>query len=545
MWYYADYLANPPLGLLVMQGKYDRLAAKLENGANPNEIDLRYKQLYYPLELAFHNHRVKAAKILIDHGARFPSVVYFQGNYHSDKKTEIAVYALRSGIPQEMAHNNDAIFYINTWVNEWLQRSLIPLEYAGKKERDGSLEFEAVSLLLKSGFPVNSIRVNRQDNIPAWTALDRVLLSRRLTSEDKQRMVALLRSYNAKTYPELVEEDNSLPHLDLSGIEVEPQFQEVVEILQHSRNAIGYRVSADCPGIEGPLLVFDYLPVEAKMKGELHTKTINVHRRKANHEWNQECESVEIPEYYRIILTPKGNKVPSQIRSDEPRKMKIQEAWVTLKTCEMYVALNPERECSNLLFYDDLEAIILTIVPPSISRYAARSNFYLRGQGHDPIIDYSFFKDHFANRLDESSPIPAEVEVSLQRANRKIAELGLPGKWRVYSISPLDAAGKKLVKFVYSSTRTLEELQNTPLPIAPFPNEIMIRAYENYPHQPIDELQPRLIEHYRETDGYWNHGSFLIRSSNNSYNNADILYGDSVSMQTLQDIAQTILELFQ
>ena len=63
MWYYADYLANPPLGLLVMQGKYDRLAAKLENGANPNEIDLRYEQCHYPLELAFHNHRVKAAKI--------------------------------------------------------------------------------------------------------------------------------------------------------------------------------------------------------------------------------------------------------------------------------------------------------------------------------------------------------------------------------------------------------------------------------------------------------------------------------------------------
>ena len=46
---------------------------------------------------------------------------------------------------------------------------------------------------------------------PKMTALDEVLMAKRLNSKDKQRMVELLRSYNAKTSSECAQEDGTLP----------------------------------------------------------------------------------------------------------------------------------------------------------------------------------------------------------------------------------------------------------------------------------------------------------------------------------------------
>ncbi len=445
---------------------------------------------------------------------------------------------LRAGIPPEMAQKEEAKFYVNNWVNQWISHSL----EQNQKKRDGALEFEAISLLLKYGFPVNHIKDYKYDNRTSFTALDTVLMAKRLNPEIRQKMVDLLRSYNAKTYLELVTEDETLPHLDLSGIEVDPQFQKIVEILQHSEDAAGYRVSAHYPGLEGPLLVFDFLAASEAKQGKSHTKTIQFHRRKNNNEWNQTCESVEIPEYYRIILTPKGKKVPSQISPDWPRKKVLLEQWISLESCEMYVAFNPERHTRHIMKYRDLEAIVWTIVPPDMSKYDARRLF----KYHEIPIDDSFFLDFAGVFNPEKGAIPSQplMEAALQRANSKLAALGLPGKWHSRGINRFKLGGKQIAMgFVYSSIRTLEELKNTPSPIAPLPNEILILAWEKWPPEPMPE---RIVfrEQYKECLGYWN-SAYWEADSNYCKKSATILYGDNVSSETLNNISQTISELLQ
>ncbi len=551
--YYAYYLAKPPLSLLVEKHQNDRLEKMLKLGADPNKIDYRYYMPdWLPLFVAFQKDNSEAAKLLLEHGAKVTAryLYFFQGN-HSNERAKIVLYALRTDIPKEMVQDKEAEFLVNQWVRRWIGRRI----YNDKSDKhDGTLEFEVVSLLLKHGFPVNSIRKMNEERTTQKTALDEVLTERQLAPEDRDKMVALLRLHDAKTFYELAKEDTTLPHLDLSGIEIAPQFRPVVEILMHSKEAAGYRASNSCQGIDGPHLMFDYLPSKQLKEGYNHTKTINVHTRKAlsKIEWNQECESVEIPEFYRIILTQKGRKVPSQIHSDWPREMVIREQWVTLETCEMYVAFNAERCPGQLLAYEDLEAIALTTVPREMSNYAARSNF----QHLKVPMDYRFFTELFnfeklfTGKLDSSIADSTEVQEFLKRANKKTAEKGLPGQWRFHAkVINNDSSFAKIkneIVYFYSSRRTLEELANTPKPLAPFPNEILVLAHVR---QPIENNNSNNKTSYSvdkpllyDYGGYWRDATCGFGFE---HGYAMIMCGDDAAKEAFWDIIEVLAELFK
>ena len=536
----VNYLINPPLGLLIDKHENGRLEQMLKKGADPNGKDLRYHLGYWrPLDIATKARNSKAVQLLLDYGAKLSAEDYFMfhGDDYSNEARDIALIALRTDVPREIAQRNETRFYVNEWIYRWIKKRLD----SNAKEEDGQLEFEVISLLLKHGFPVNSFDRDRNNLSTGTTILDDVLSSRRLKPEDKAKMVALLRSYNAQTYSELAQEDPSLPHLDLSEVNVAPQFKPVVEILERSPDAAGYRVSSICPGIAGPLLMFDYLPVKEVKKGKSYTTEIKIHRRISSHEWNQSLETLEVPTYYRIILTPRGDKVPSQIDSAWPRNLVINEQWVTLDTCEMYVALNPERG-THITNYKDLEAIVLTSVPRNVDKYEARRKFTT----FEKPIDNSFFNFLLTQRQDAPTRFQTRIDYTLQRANKKTAELGLPGEWHFHSNliyeNHYSRQNEEKIAYFYSSMRPYEELLKTPRPLAPFPNEIIVLAYDTVQEQQVS--RPSFNDPFRECLGYWNYSIFGYYSEK-TREYANILYGDEVPRERREAIRQVLVELFK
>ena len=156
-----------------------------------------------PLKIAYQKDNSEAAKLLLEHGAKVNAkdVFILKGDYYTYEKNKTALYALRSEIPKEMTQTWEAKFLVSKWVQLWIKKRL-----AHKSdEHDGTLEFEVVSLLLKHGFPVNNTRTMTENHIDVQkTLLDDLLAENRLPPEDKDKMVSLLRSYNAKTFAELL-----------------------------------------------------------------------------------------------------------------------------------------------------------------------------------------------------------------------------------------------------------------------------------------------------------------------------------------------------
>ena len=545
----AYYLADPPLASLVEHNQLNRLERALKNGADPNKIDERFGP-YTPLWQARTSHNAKAFQILLENGAQLPSEC--QGiRYHEDDR-EITLLALRHGLPETWAKDRNSKFTVNEWVSYWIKECNAIKPDLQKKQQ----LFEIIELLLKHNFPVNSLYrssdVNslytRSDceNETMKTALDRVLLNRYLFPENKNKMAPLLREYGAKTYLELVAEDPSLPHLDLNGIDVPPQFHPVVDVLKNSVDAAGYRISDKHPTIVGPVLVIDYLPSSSAKNKKPYFETIQVHRRKSPTEWNQELEPLEIPASCRIILTDKGKKLPSRLSDDLPKQIVIREQWFSLPTCEMYIASNPFSLFGWPL--DDLMNIIEPLYPLSMSTaaltkdvmdkhwYEIRSKIAFSGNMMEHMT--------FTNLLTEKEePIhldewPNAVNI-MKRIQDKTAEMQLKGEWTLLRYNNPEV---KVAAMVFSTCRSLDELKTCLRPIAPFPEELVIVilitdfSEEHLKHEWPDKegmyIGPFL--------GYWHYAGYSIKS----LLDVKVFYGDAVSSETLDKIPPIIKTLF-
>ena len=369
----AYYLADPPLASLVEHNQLNRLERALKNGADPNKIDRRFGP-YTPLWQARTSHNAKAFQLLLENGAQLPSESQSLGllrpSGYDKADREITLLALRHGLPETWVKDRNSKFTVNEWVSYWIKECNAIKPDLQKKQQ----LFEIIELLLKHNFPVNSLYrssdVNslytRSDceNETMKTALDRVLLNWYLSPENKNKMAPLLRAHGAKTYLELVAEDPSLPHLDLKGINVPPQFQSVIDVLKNSVDAAGYRISDKHPTIAGPILVIDYLPASSAKNKKPYFETVQVHRRKSPTEWKQELEPFEVPASCRIILTDKGKKFPSQLSDDLSKQMVISEQWLSLPTCEMYIMFNSFSKFRTPR--EDLVKIIQPLYPPSM-----------------------------------------------------------------------------------------------------------------------------------------------------------------------------------
>ena len=212
----------------------------------------------------------------------------------------------------------------------------------------------------------------------------------------------------------------------------------------------------------------------------------------------------------------------------------------------MYVAFNAARCPGILLAYEDLEAIALTTVPREMSKYAAYSEF----QHLKVPMDYRFFNELFDEKRDESVADSTEVQEFLQSTRRRTAEKGLTGEWRFHSnIKLYDSSFAKIkdeISYFYSSRRTFEELSNSPRPLAPFRNEILVLAHVRHPYEPANEQNNKpsfSIEHsFDDYGGYWDDMTWGFGFE---HGYAIILCGDDVSTETLENLYDVLKELFK
>lgn len=526
----AYYLADPPLASLVEHNQLNRLERALKNGADPNKIDRRFGP-YTPLWQARTSHNAKAFQILLENGAQLPSESQSLGllrpGGYDEADREITLLALRHGLPQAWAKDRTQEFTVNDWVSCWI-KECNALEPNLQKQQ---MLFEIIELLLKHKFPVNSLyRRSDGENETMKTALDCVLLNRYLFPENKNKMASFLREHGAKTYLELVAEDPSLPHLDLNGIDVPPQFQPVVDVLKNSVDAAGYRISDKHPTIAGPILVIDYLPAKVKNK-KSYFETIQVHRRKSPTEWNQELEPLEIPASCRIILTDKGKKLPSQLSDDLPKQMVIREQWFSLPTCEMYIMFNSFNR-------EDLVKIIQPLYPPSMKFSQIDSNISSLFHHLEELIVFNrFLTEKLEPLCIEKWPNAANV---LKRIQDKTAEMQLKGEWTLHSFNePLYYKGAIMV---FSTCRSLDELKKCPRPIASFPEELVIVilitdfSEEHLKHEWPDKERMYIGPFL----GYWHYAGYSIKN----LKDVQVFYGDAVSHETLDKIPPIIKTLF-
>ena len=524
---YTHYRLNPPLALLVENNQLGKLAKALEKGADPNYIDRRFGP-ETPLWVAFAQHNVEAYRILLDHGAQIDASPGSGMPYRDEwRDREITLLALRHGLPETRAKDPNSKRNVNEWVGGWMKA----VTADPPKPEDVSQTFEVIELLLKHNFPVNNYFGRTDDDETGITALDKVLLKRELPPEEKAKMVSLLRAHGAKTYPELAKENPKLPHLNLDGIAVPPQFQPVVDLMEHSVEAAAYRVTDKHPTLEGPLLVFDYLPLKDAKAQKPYFKTIALHRRKSPTEWNQEVEKMDVPAVFRMILTDKGRKVPSQMDDSLPRLMAISEKWISLPTCEMYIAYNPLTGYRN----SDLESIVGLSYPPTESIYNYRMK--IEGPGGRHPGDSIFFMNGFMKKEDpmliDESP---EADDALKRLRAKTAEMQLQGEWRA-----IRSNNNKLTHFVFTTRRTLEELKECEYPVAPYPDELIVDAsLKDYkiPEKPYE--WHRLSYRNQSCNGYWNRKDCSIK---HPYD-AMILYGDAIPQETIKKFAPIFEQLF-
>ena len=532
----AYYLADPPLASLVEHNQLNRLERALKNGADPNKIDRRFGP-YTPLWQARTSHNAKAFQLLLENGAQLPSESQSLGllrpSGYDKADREITLLALRHGLPETWAKDRTQEFTVNEWVSCWI-KACNALEPNLQKQQ---MLFEIIELLLKHKFPVNSLyRRSDSENQTMKTALDRVLLNWYLSPENKNKMASLLRAHGAKTYLELVAEDPSLPHLDLKGINVPPQFQSVIDVLKNSVDAAGYRISDKHPTIAGPILVIDYLPANSAKNKKPYFETVQVHRRKSPTEWKQELEPFEVPASCRIILTDKGKKFPSQLSDDLSKQMVISELWLSLPTCEMYIMFNSFSKFRTPR--EDLVKIIQPLYPPSmkfIQIDSKISSFF--PQLEELIVFNRFLTEKLEPLHIEKWPNAANV---LKRIQDKTAEMQLKGEW---TLQRLNEPLFKSAIMVFNTCRSLDELQKCPRPVAPFPEELVIVILIP------DFLEEHLKYKWPDNDhmyigpflGYWHYAGY---GGINDTSKVYVCYGDAVSRETLDKIPPIIKTLF-
>lgn len=552
---YAEYCMNPPLSLLVEKNDLKKLEARLKHGAAPNEKDWRYYGS--PLMNASKYRNIEAVKLLLKYGAKPEHVSYFK--YYSDAFCQEEAYLyLRHGVPDGFASNLEAVIYVREWIEAWLSlykssKYKSSDEKIKENNKRRQQHFEIIKMLLDNHFPTNSIWRNYHEGETQRTALDLVLLDKNLPLHEKETMVALLRSHGAKEYTELAQENPNLPHLDKAGLTIPLAFAPVVNILEHSYEAAGYRLSKGFPGVNGESLVIDYLPIKELLAKKPYFVTIMGHRRKSPTEWNQELESFEVPAYFRAVLTEKDNKVPTQL-DGVPLERVFYEQWFSLPTCELYLQFHPRTFSRGVRDNVELRDIVLM-------RYPKGTNFDSLSTDEIPYsvqsLDENTFKEILWYVKEDNSDEPSEEEKAfLERAIKKTAEFGLSGHWERLPKRKLDHRGYNLpITYVFSTHRSLEELRKTPSPVAPYPDEVLIiLPFVQLPSADAPQyisngrFQPRSLRPSERE--YWNHSRaflFFKREGLGGWGmDVTIMHGDeAVKQKTFSSIKPLLKAIYE
>ncbi len=444
---HINYSVHPPLNEYILRNDLKGLAKKLDNGADPNFIDNRYRKPNLPLLDAYSQKKQKAFNLLLEHHAVIPLTLFKNGNSHAHNL--MLKDALATGRFDKAKCNSRAASSI---IYDWLKY----LEFCspGKEEETYALRTELLSILLGYGFPVNGIVTTNH-----WqqeTALDYLLrISAKMNKPEEksmiEKLISLLRSYGGKTFAELYPDAEVHLPPEVSQEEIPSVFQPFVNYLATAPDSSvleNCRFSTSYPGIPSPVLVLDYCYPNNK---NLCRRKIQIHRRQSPTRWNQEGDFFEVPYVMRLVLTPAGVRVPSRLDEDLPTKDILIEEWHSLPEFEVYIENAPMLLDSVNYSFEKAIGDFLGISDYPMQKGKMRDGDYL----YDPI-----------NGFDEKNKYDFNTKVSERLLSK--GEEKLPShiyKW-------YRGAGGHF----YSSHRDLYYLDAASDHRVPFPDEIFVYA---------------------------------------------------------------------
>ena len=355
---YGDYIANPPLSMLVRDNKYDAIKERLEKGENPEAMDMRtYSSSAVRQAIISGNASIYA--LLLEYGA-LSHAPYREAPYAllhylivpKAKRGEKSIANAKAIIRMALEHDGK-----NAKVDETGSSVFCWCEYLMNKKNNltpDELEDCAciVEMLLQNGGKTNYYWEREKQ-----TTLDIVLESDSLPPNLKERLVSALRLYGGLKYEELPEKmasakPNAAPkrpmypksttfaaQLEKEPIEIDPMFNNVVEFLK-SRTVTGYFKVSNCLlGLSCPALVVEL--GWGNGHNVIYRQQINIHRRTGPASWNMQSEMFERPIHERLVFTPPGVVIPSRIVDNMPNFL-LREAWASMPECECYYERNAD-----------------------------------------------------------------------------------------------------------------------------------------------------------------------------------------------------------
>ncbi|MBP5637849.1 MAG: hypothetical protein J6X55_00085 [Victivallales bacterium] len=215
---HIQYVSHPPLNEIIWKNDLIELAQRLAHGDDPNAMDFRFigrngQTPCLPLMAAFAKGRLEAFNMLLDYRAEVPMEFFSERNLYqmasSPQGMDFLRAALKKGVAPEKLNSIDAstvILGLMSFAKNW------PIH----KDEEYHIVYSMLSLLLDNGFTPNGIKVYENGMTERHTALDYLLEVS--PSENRDRLVTLMRSFGAKTFAELEAEK---PH-ELLPPEINP-----------------------------------------------------------------------------------------------------------------------------------------------------------------------------------------------------------------------------------------------------------------------------------------------------------------------------------
>ena len=493
---YHDYKQNPPLALLVQEKRYDELEKRLKAGEKPDKYDWRMPSNMPPLQQALHDQNVKAYSLLLEHGAT-PDESSFTNflNLLTNDNKEIIRLAL-----ERCPANYDVIY-------AWCSNHLKSKRKLSDSEQQMLLDI--IEMMASHGFPVQSPSTVRNQQ---ETPLDMVYDDKTVFSPEKrQRLIDILRKHGGKTYEELVQTDKSLPHLHTENLDIHPMFNRIITQLEKSSNSENYLLSTHYEGIDGPVLVVDLpMPLLGGTNKSLKPRmTVSAHRRISATEWNSEGEPFDVPTGWRMIVTPKGRKIPSRLPPDMPRSL-LEEKWLTLPECDVYL------ETQGTFFPDYHYVAIQHILNLDYASYPTARFHRLPGASE------AFFLHR--DMRTWTFPLTKADEKWISALNKATSSAGLPGQWIRCSFDH----DKAVPFYVYDLHGRFSHKTDEHPEIIPRPDEIICLITKSTFKS---AKANKTVMNSKEGNSYWNYWKI----SDFGYD-VHIYFGDDVSMERLDQL---------
>ena len=510
---YAYFKLNPPLAYYIEQNDLEVARKKLEAGADPNKIDYRVSYVP-PVVIAKERKSIDSLKLLIDHGAnKIPPQFFIM--YFNEEQFLLDVF--KNHLLDGIEWKESAKGLILNWIPRRLDAN--ELDYLNKRT-------ELITILLEQGLSPNDM--DEKALKERKTALD-VLLGADYNGLDKSKLINLLKSYGAMTYPELSKKQTKLPHLDKKELDINPFFKSFVEKLEMSRESENYILSTSYPGMDCPVLVIDrklkWKKTPKDPEQVIYRTSRIVHKRKTPTEWNQIGEPFELPAHCRIVLTPPGRKMPSRLHDGIPTACMIHEEWYSLPEYEAYAEQLAFSLDYNIESYYDNDALHL------LRQEHGHEKQQRKKERFDPsgIQTLNLVVKHTVPKYKSTW----EESRWMNKASVLLKAAGVEGNWLAIKPWP------RIISYTFDTHRKTEDIPQDAWEIVPYPNEIMIVI-----NQKVNQTPNAKDTHWQSPDGrngkyYWNWHFFHWPQKGS----ITILYGDEVSEETIEKIKNCLYEI--